>query len=70
VELANRILERRGFGSQRVNQYWVSGAESEKLVKSVEDTMEKIKRLGPNPIKIEPEEPDEPEEEVLTAPMV
>ena len=50
VDLANRILERRGFGNQRVNQYWLSGAESEKLVKSVEDTVEKIRRIGKNPI--------------------
>jgi len=50
--LANRILERRGFGNQRVNQYWLSGAEAEKLVKSVEDTVEKISRVGINPIKL------------------
>ena len=40
----------RGFGNQRVNMYWCSSAESEKLVKSVEDAFEKIQRLGPNPI--------------------
>lgn len=50
MALANRILDRRGFGNQRINQYWLSGAESEKLVKSVEDAYEKIKRAGPSPI--------------------
>ena len=50
VDLANRILDRRGFGNQRVNQYWLSSAESEKLVKSVEDTLEKIRKIGPNPL--------------------
>ena len=30
--------------------YWCSSAESEKLVKSIEDAFEKIQRLGPNPI--------------------
>jgi coenzyme F420-reducing hydrogenase delta subunit len=30
--------------------YWLSSAESEKLVKSVEDAFEKVKRVGPNPI--------------------
>ena len=30
--------------------YWLSSAESEKFVKSVEDAFEKIQRLGPNPI--------------------
>lgn len=52
VDLANRILESRGFGSQRVNMYWLSSAESEKLVKSVEDAFEKVKRAGPNPINV------------------
>jgi len=51
VDLANRILERRGLGNQRVNQYWLSSAESEKLVKSVEDTLEKVQRAGLNPLK-------------------
>lgn len=51
VELANRILDSRGFGNQRVNMYWLSGAESEKFVKSVEDAYDKVKRAGPNPIK-------------------
>jgi hypothetical protein len=31
--------------------YWLSGAEADKLVKSVEDAYEKIQRSGPNPIK-------------------
>ena len=30
--------------------YWCSSAESEKLVKSIEDALEKIHRAGPNPI--------------------
>ena len=51
VDLANRILDRRGFGNQRINQYWLSGAESQKLVKSIEDAVEKVHRAGPNPIK-------------------
>ncbi len=51
VDLANRILASRGLGDQRVNMYWLSGAEAEKFVKSVEDAYEKVKRIGPNPIK-------------------
>ena len=52
VDLANRILDSRGYGNQRVNMYWLSGAEADKLVKSVEDAYEKIKRSGPNPIRL------------------
>ena len=51
VDLANRILASRGLGDKRVNMYWLSGAESEKFVKSVEDAYEKVTRIGPNPIK-------------------
>jgi len=32
--------------------YWLSAAEAEKLVKSVEDAYEKVKRAGPNPVKL------------------
>ena len=32
--------------------YWLSGAEAEKFVRSVEDALEKVKRIGPNPINI------------------
>ena len=65
IELANRILEKRGFGAQRINMYWCSSAESEKLVKSVEDMYEKITRIGPNPIKTT----DKGTNEVLTTPV-
>jgi len=44
-------LSRRGFGDQRINMYWLSSAEGEKFVKSVEDTYEKIKRIGINPLR-------------------
>jgi len=33
--------------------YWLSGAESEKFVRSVEDAYEKVVKLGPNPINLE-----------------
>lgn len=33
-----------------MNQYWVSGAESEKLVKSVIDSYEKVMQIGLNPL--------------------
>ena len=67
VDLANRILESRGFGNQRVNMYWLSGAESEKFVKSVEDAYEKVKRAGPNPIKTM--DVDIPEDKLVITPV-
>jgi hypothetical protein len=32
--------------------YWLSGAESEKFVKSVEDALEKVEKVGPNPLNL------------------
>jgi len=67
VDIANRILERRGFGGQRINMYWLSSAEAEKLVKSVEDALEKVSRLGPNTINIKGVK--EVKKEILTTPI-
>jgi len=36
--------------------YWLSGAESEKFVRSVEDALEKVKSVGPNPLNLEEQE--------------
>jgi hypothetical protein len=47
--------------------YWLSGAESEKFVKSVEDAYEKVKRIGPNPISAM--DIKVPEEELLVTPI-
>ena len=68
VELANRILASRGFGNQRINMYWLSGAESEKFVKSVEDALEKVKNAGPNPLKLIDEEAKVETKQVITTP--
>jgi len=48
--------------------YWCSSAESEKLVKSVIDAYEKIKRVGPNPINTEDVKPQSKAKKILTTP--
>ena len=47
--------------------YWLSGAEADKLVKSIEDAYEKIKRSGVNPIKTM--ENKELKQKVVTTPI-
>jgi len=69
VELANRILESRGFGSQRINMYWLSGAESEKFVRSVEDALEKVKKAGINPLKLPEKEMKIKTKQAVTTPV-
>jgi hypothetical protein len=49
--------------------YWLSGAESEKFVRSVEDAYQKVEKLGPNPINLEEIEEPEKEKTLITAPI-
>jgi hypothetical protein len=49
--------------------YWLSSAESEKLVKSVEDANDKIHRAGPNPINLMEVESESDIKETITAPV-
>jgi hypothetical protein len=49
--------------------YWLSGAESEKFVKSVEDIYEKVVKLGPNPINLEEIKELKEEKKLIAAPI-
>jgi hypothetical protein len=48
--------------------YWLSGAESEKFVKSVEEALEKVIQSGPNPLKLTDDDSVETKQ-VITTPM-
>ncbi len=48
--------------------YWLSGAESEKFVKSVEDALEKVEKAGPNPLNLSEEPPKIEPQQVITTP--
>jgi F420-non-reducing hydrogenase iron-sulfur subunit len=52
VNFVKRILERHGLGDNRVNMYFLSAAEADRFVAAVEDTLKKVEKLGPNPIKL------------------
>ncbi len=49
--------------------YWCSSAESEKLVKSIEDALEKINRAGPNPLKKMNAQKNDKVKNTLTTPV-
>ena len=68
VELANRILESRGFGNQRINMYWLSGGDAGKFVESVEDDYKKLEKAGPSPLNLEDEERKVEKKQVITTP--
>jgi coenzyme F420-reducing hydrogenase delta subunit len=52
VEQAQRILEGIGIGGERVQIYNLSSSEAPRFVEFAKEMTEKIKAIGPNPIKI------------------
>ena len=68
VDLANRILESRGFSNQRINMYWLSGGDAGKFVKSVENAYERVRKVGPSPLNLVQEEQKVKVKQVITTP--
>ena len=67
VDLANRILDSRGYGNQRINMYRLFLSSLPATLEPGEDAYEKIKRSGPNPIKTM--ETKELKQKVVTTPL-
>jgi coenzyme F420-reducing hydrogenase delta subunit len=45
------LLEQFGFDPDRLKLEWISASEGEKFQKTIREFTEKIKEIGPNPIK-------------------
>jgi coenzyme F420-reducing hydrogenase delta subunit len=52
VEEARRILDTIGIGGERVKMFNLSSSEGPRFAQYAEEMTEKIKEMGPNPIKI------------------
>mmetsp|Transcript_21643 Transcript_21643/g.10117 ORF Transcript_21643/g.10117 Transcript_21643/m.10117 type:complete len:115 (-) Transcript_21643:2713-3057(-) len=52
VEQAAKILEIVGIGKERVSMYNLSSSEGPKFAEYAVEMYEKIKNLGPNPLKL------------------
>lgn len=52
VEQAQKILDKIGIGGERVQMFNLSSAEAPRFVEVAIQMTEKIKELGPNPIKL------------------
>jgi len=52
VEKAQEILEKIGVGGERVQMYNLSSSEAPRFVEIAREMTEKIRALGPNPIKL------------------
>jgi DNA-binding transcriptional ArsR family regulator len=51
IMLTQVMLERAGFSPQRIEMRFISSAEGTKYIESVKEFTEKIRSLGPSPIK-------------------
>jgi len=51
VGILKTILDRSDLGSERVMLRWISASEGQKFADTVKEFVEKIKKLGPNPLK-------------------
>ena len=52
VEMAQQILDTIGVGGKRLQMYNLSSGEGTKFAEFAVEMTEKIKEMGPNPIKI------------------
>ena len=52
VEQAQKILETIGVGGERAQMYNLSSSEGPRFAQYASEITEKIKELGPNPIRI------------------
>jgi F420-non-reducing hydrogenase iron-sulfur subunit len=52
VEQAQQILESIGIGGDRVQMYNLSSSEAPQFVRFAKEMTERIKKMGPNPIKL------------------
>jgi F420-non-reducing hydrogenase iron-sulfur subunit len=53
VMLLKKVLKDFGIEPERVRLEWVSASEGDKFAAVVRDVVEQIKKLGPNPLKME-----------------
>ena len=52
VQAAREVLDTVGIGGERVNMFNLSSGEGPKFAQYAEEMTERIKGLGPNPVKL------------------
>jgi len=52
LERAQEILDEIGLGRERLDMFFMSGSESHKFAMAAQTMTERIRELGPNPLKI------------------
>ncbi len=56
VKVMMEILEDLGIERERLMLRWISASEGERFAQTVKEFVERIKKLGPNPLKIKKKE--------------
>ncbi len=51
VGRAQELLDRVGLGGERVGIFFVTGSQGSSFVEAVQTMTERVRRLGPNPLK-------------------
>ena len=51
LQRAQKILDEIGFGSDRLEMFFMSGSQAQTFAASVDKMTERIRELGPNPLK-------------------
>jgi len=52
VRFARELVDKLGMNKERVKMVFVSAAEGEKFAKEINDFADKIREIGPNPIRL------------------
>ncbi len=52
VAILKKILQQLGFNEDRVWLRWISASEGKKFANTVTEMVEYLKKLGPNPLKL------------------
>ena len=53
MDRTKKILDEIGIGGERIEMYNLSAAEGARFAEIAKEMTEKIRNLGPNPIKVE-----------------
>jgi F420-non-reducing hydrogenase iron-sulfur subunit len=51
VEQAKRVLDKIGLGGERLNMYFMSGGQGLSFAEAAKEMTERIRELGPNPLR-------------------
>lgn len=55
ITLLRQLLQDLGIEAERLRLEWVSASEGDRFAAIVKDMVEQVRRLGPNPLKMEVE---------------